>query len=715
MTKQYWINDFFIDVSRNQITQKEHPQTIPPKALAVLTYLAEHQGRVVSQDELLDHIWPDTVVTPNTLQRSIALLRKALGDDGKVQTFIKTHAKQGYSLECDVRWNLDPGPTVTRDEPEDQQPTNTQEPHRHKPATAPRPGLKLLLALVVVVLLGLLTRSHWLPETSSTMRIEHIRSLTATDDKEFDPSYTPDGEHIVFHRYQEKLCVNHLWAKHTDTQNEVRLTKDWGAYGRHSFSADGTELVFLATQACDQPSSQTDCYDLVRLDFQKALKSPQQPEVMLQCQNTTVNKPIWLNNHEVTLLQLVSGRWKLISYSMERNQSTTLFELPDGNILDYAYSPSEDLLAVISIHEDGRHYLEMLKPDGQLLSSHLIERLPEIPPYRPLSPNFAPLNQQLVFSTGRQMFTLSYEGQVNKIDTAFADKVMQPEFHASGKKLLMIKGPYDSDVVQLPLSQLNTDTSDHPLNPLSPAFTPFERTNLGENDAQFQPGGDLIAFWSERSGEGQIWISDGQQTRQLTGFPTDNYIRGFDWAHDGQSLLVNVNDTLIQVFLDASTENHTLDFPVLRLYQWDSQHNSVLVMTRKQGVYRFTEYDLNQARIITSHDKPILWGRKTEQGQLIYKDTNGHFWKPGAVEDQRLDRLNHLRSKTKSFVLHDSVIYAIDEDHRLWSYDLMTDTFALLADVGKAVDSITDVNPTHLLFTVQVAAKKEVVELTVGQ
>ena len=105
MAEQYWIGDFFIDLSRNQITQNMQSQIIAPKALAVLTYLAENQGKVVSHDELLVKVWQDTVVSTNTLQRSIAQIRKALGDDGKVQVYIKTHAKQGYSLECDVRWH----------------------------------------------------------------------------------------------------------------------------------------------------------------------------------------------------------------------------------------------------------------------------------------------------------------------------------------------------------------------------------------------------------------------------------------------------------------------------------------------------------------------------------------------------------------------------------------------------------------------------------
>jgi len=104
MAIQYWLGDYHVDLSRNQITQKKQSQTIAPKALAVLTFLAENQGRVVSYDELLAKVWPNTIVTPNTLQRSVAQLRKVLEEGRKSHSYIKTHAKQGYSLDCDVRW-----------------------------------------------------------------------------------------------------------------------------------------------------------------------------------------------------------------------------------------------------------------------------------------------------------------------------------------------------------------------------------------------------------------------------------------------------------------------------------------------------------------------------------------------------------------------------------------------------------------------------------
>ena len=49
-------------------------------------------------------MWQDAIVTPNTLQRSIAQLRKVL-EKNNGTAVIKTHTKQGYSLECEVNWS----------------------------------------------------------------------------------------------------------------------------------------------------------------------------------------------------------------------------------------------------------------------------------------------------------------------------------------------------------------------------------------------------------------------------------------------------------------------------------------------------------------------------------------------------------------------------------------------------------------------------------
>jgi len=717
MTKQYSIGGYFIDLSRNQITQNDQSQTLAPKALAVLTHLAENQGQVVSHNALLDQVWPDTVVSPNTLQRSIAQLRKALGDDGKTQIYIKTHAKQGYSLECDVRWHDNIDLTSSSNE----QKKSIANTYINEPTDQPRQSklqYKLISALIGFIILGIAGYHYFSAGQNTVYSFDTLRSITATDDKEFDASYTPDGQYIVFHRYLDKQCINKIWAKNINTQEEIQLTKDWGAYGRHSFSQDGKKMVFLATEPCHEPIAQRSCYDLVSLDFEQALESPQSPNLILQCQNSDVRKPIWFNNNDIALLQKKSDRWKLISYSLREDKSTDLYEVQEGNLIDYAYSIKDDLIAVSSIHSDGQFYIDMLKPDGSMTSSHPIQYPQEIPKSRLIYPTFDPIKKQLIFSTGRQLFTLSYNGEVDKISLPFTDKMALPEFHPNGKKILFIKGPYDNDIVLLSLNDVTenrlTEINQTQSEQIKP-YSSFERSNLGENHAVFQPDGELIAFWSERSGGEQLWISDGNNTQQLTQFPVDTSVRGINWAADGKSLLFTANGVMTQVFLNSKQKAYPLEHPVALLFDWDSKNHTALLLLRIKGVLKFVEYDFNNSTIREINDKKILWALKSENGQLIYKDHLSQFWKPGAVEDHHIKALDNQSGKSKSFVVKDNKIYAINNQNQLWSYDLDNDVFKVLGNVSQDVDYLTDINQNQLLMTIQVSAKKEVVELSMNE
>lgn len=725
MAAQYWIGGFFVDLSRNQITKNNQSQTITPKALAVLTCLAENRGKVVSHEALLANVWRETVVSPNTLQRNIAQLRKALGDDGKVQVYIKTHSKKGYSLECDVRWEDKTESTRSNRCQENavyetyvsEANSDTNTANKSEPSTL---GLRLISIVTGMVILGVIGTMYLAPKQTSPLIFDQLRLLTATDDKEFNASYSPDGKYIVFHRYLDKQCTNKLWAKNIITQKETQLTKDWGAYGSHSFSKDGKKLVFVATEACSEPVTQKSCYDLVSLDFAKALESPQDPSLMLQCQHSAVMNPIWLNNNDVALLQNNSNRWKLISYSISKNKSTDIYDLKEGSLIDFAYSSRDDLIAVISIHNDGQQYIEMLKPDGQLLSSHQIERPQELPKFHPIYPKFDPLNKQLIFSTGRQLFTLSYDGKIAKINFPFSESMVGPEFHPDGKRLLMIRGPYDSDIALLPLSQI---AETKPLSQTKQtqlkqpqSYTSFERSILEEGAAIFQPGGELIAFWSERSGEHQLWISDGNGPQQLSRFPMDTYMTGFHWAADGNSLLVNANGVLTQVFLDSSQKSFPMEHPVVKFFQWNSEDNTTLLTLRIKGILKFVEYNLNNSEIKEITDKKVKWASKSKDGRLIYKDHMDQFWQPGPAEAQLIKALDKQGGKAKTFVIKGNVIFAINNENQLWSYDLDNDAFKILGQVGKGdVGHLTDINNTQLLMTVVVSAKTEVVELSLSE
>jgi predicted ATPase/DNA-binding winged helix-turn-helix (wHTH) protein len=71
---------------------------LTPKAFAVLHYLVEHAGRLVTHAELLDAVWPETYVQAEVLKSHIFDVRRALGDRAKQPRFIETLARRGYQF-----------------------------------------------------------------------------------------------------------------------------------------------------------------------------------------------------------------------------------------------------------------------------------------------------------------------------------------------------------------------------------------------------------------------------------------------------------------------------------------------------------------------------------------------------------------------------------------------------------------------------------------
>ena len=87
---------FRLDPVNQCLWRGETRITLTPKVFAVLRYLIDHPGRLVTQEELLEAIWPETYVQPEILRKYILELRKALGDDPKSPRFIETLPKRGY-------------------------------------------------------------------------------------------------------------------------------------------------------------------------------------------------------------------------------------------------------------------------------------------------------------------------------------------------------------------------------------------------------------------------------------------------------------------------------------------------------------------------------------------------------------------------------------------------------------------------------------------
>jgi predicted ATPase len=98
---------FGLDTSNQCLLMNGAQIDLAPKLFAVLRYLVENPGRLVTHDELLEALWPETYVQPQVLRTYVLELRKLLGDDAAQPRFIQTLPKRGYRFVAPVTEHLE--------------------------------------------------------------------------------------------------------------------------------------------------------------------------------------------------------------------------------------------------------------------------------------------------------------------------------------------------------------------------------------------------------------------------------------------------------------------------------------------------------------------------------------------------------------------------------------------------------------------------------
>ena len=89
---------YVLDLRRGTLLLDGRQIALRPKTFGVLKFLVENPDRLVSKDELLAAVWPNLIVTDDTLVQSIGELRRVLGEAGA--RLIVTVPRRGYRFEA---------------------------------------------------------------------------------------------------------------------------------------------------------------------------------------------------------------------------------------------------------------------------------------------------------------------------------------------------------------------------------------------------------------------------------------------------------------------------------------------------------------------------------------------------------------------------------------------------------------------------------------
>src|SRR5271163_4063435 len=96
------IGAWCVNPKSGEISRNGDVAHVEVRTMRLLLCLADHAGEVVSIDDLLDQVWTDVIVAPDSVYQAVASLRRLLGDDPKQPTYIETVPRLGYRMVATV-------------------------------------------------------------------------------------------------------------------------------------------------------------------------------------------------------------------------------------------------------------------------------------------------------------------------------------------------------------------------------------------------------------------------------------------------------------------------------------------------------------------------------------------------------------------------------------------------------------------------------------
>jgi len=110
----YRFGPFELDPQKRLLHKTGTAISLTPKAFELLIVLIENRGRLMTKDELMQKVWPDSFVEEGNLTQTISVLRKALGDSQDGVRNIVTLPGRGYQFVGAVAEVSGTGPLLSR-------------------------------------------------------------------------------------------------------------------------------------------------------------------------------------------------------------------------------------------------------------------------------------------------------------------------------------------------------------------------------------------------------------------------------------------------------------------------------------------------------------------------------------------------------------------------------------------------------------------------
>ena len=544
----------------------------------VLAFLASHPGHVISQQTLFDALWPDTIFNPGAIQRCIAQLRKAMGDDARSPIFISTHSKRGYCLDV--------------------MPSSKQTKFI-KSQTLKAQIIKvsgLIVSLIFVAWLYV-TQQENTQGTNQSQLTGKLTPITSSSHYDFFPSYSSSGKTLAFIRQQNGQA--HIFLKDMASGVHRQLTKQTHDYRSIVWSEDNSSLFFIAGDhnnfwVGQQPIEQQQLSkELFRLEGAGDIWRVFPKDNALYYMLTNIS----VNTKPSTKIKHFDIKTKIHTEVWVSTDEFTAYRL--------AMSPDHKVFAIAGESPENKVEFRLFNLQEQSLSK----------PFATLPLGFTEINwhpdgESLLVHYLNQLFSLTLAGEFTTLPYNNYQRLFNPVYHPAGHKILMSLTNQDMDLMTF--------------NPQSGKLGKLIDSDGEDHLGRFSPNGESIAFVSSQTGIQQVFISDKGHDSNIFNNPNNLPIyRAPVWSKQGDKLAFSfANNMFIYSVKTKNLNKIDMSTTFTSVLDWFADASRLLIATKKENVSYVSEYNLDTKTTIDLIETGVNYSaRLSNTDELVfYKD-----------------------------------------------------------------------------------------------
>ena len=209
---------YLLDVSGTRLlsVNSKSEILIEPKLFELLLLFIERPNIVITRQDILEHLWADSLVTDNAINKLIANLRKLLGDNAKKPNYIQTIPKRGYRLVCDVELlesdtSSQSNSNVPAPDSENKTETVFHRSLKRKWKAYSGGAIAIILSIMASTLIVQMYRNNVAAHSSYSV------ALTRDQGAELSPVMHPDNQNLYYLKGSDRQPNYELWLKNIDT------------------------------------------------------------------------------------------------------------------------------------------------------------------------------------------------------------------------------------------------------------------------------------------------------------------------------------------------------------------------------------------------------------------------------------------------------------------------------------------------------------------